>query len=241
MKKRTRGMLRILLSSTVLLVMGTVFIGGAQVRRGGHRDDLTRQARQLQRAAESLYDLLSRSSTHRGHIAWDARELAEESRHFLRSALRSRRVESLDDDFQQVRESFHRLRRSWHGRFHVHSIQGRDRWYAQLMRAWADTAEHFSDLNDYFRGRGRPRPDPRDPIAVPVYPIQTREIRCKSEDFKPNSCYVGGRIQSLELIDRKSRAACVEGRTFGSQGAYVWVKNGCDAILRVHYWQDRPR
>ncbi|MEE8587116.1 MAG: DUF3011 domain-containing protein [Acidobacteriota bacterium] len=239
MKNDHQNRFRILLTGTVLLAMGTAFMVGAQSRRGRDWDDLTQRARQLQRSAQNFYGLLERSRTERGRLAGDARELADESRHFYRSAQRSRRQEHLYDDFEQVRESYLRLRQSLHRRFQVNFIEGQDRWYADVMRAWADTAEHYSELNDYFGGRVRPRPDPRDPMPVPGGRSLTRDIRCKSENYQPNSCFVGGRIQSIDLIDRKSRAACVEGRSFGTQGAYVWVKNGCDGEFRVTYLEDR--
>lgn len=57
-------------------------------------------------------------------------------------------------------------------------------------------------------------------------------VRCESNDGRTNRCalpYGGGRV----VVERQhSRAACIEGRTWGQDRNGVWVSQGCRADFR---------
>lgn len=64
-----------------------------------------------------------------------------------------------------------------------------------------------------------------------------RDIRftCESQDYRYKMCQVdtgqGGRVRIERQISTKSR--CVEGQTWGSNRAGVWVNQGCAAVFVV--------
>lgn len=57
-------------------------------------------------------------------------------------------------------------------------------------------------------------------------------VRCNSDDGRYNRCAFpgGGRA---ELVRQVSRAACVEGRSWGSERGSVWVSQGCRGEFAV--------
>ncbi len=59
-------------------------------------------------------------------------------------------------------------------------------------------------------------------------------VRCASRDYRYNLCQVdtgrGGRVYISRQI---SNTRCVEGRTWGSNRAGIWVDGGCEAIFTV--------
>lgn len=57
-------------------------------------------------------------------------------------------------------------------------------------------------------------------------------IRCESEDFRRQFCSVG-RAQTAVLVRQSSKAACIEGRTWGYDGRSVWVDQGCAGDFEV--------
>ncbi len=66
-------------------------------------------------------------------------------------------------------------------------------------------------------------------------------LRCDSNDGRYNRCTFPGRGRA-ELVRQVSRAACVEGRSWGSDRGSVWVSQGCRgefAVRRGGGW-DRP-
>ena len=65
-------------------------------------------------------------------------------------------------------------------------------------------------------------------------------IRCESNDGRSSRCTINGRGRVM-LSRQLSRAACIEGRTWGSDYGSVWVSQGCRADLTVHRgggWND---
>jgi hypothetical protein len=53
-------------------------------------------------------------------------------------------------------------------------------------------------------------------------------VSCASGDRRPNRCFLAdGLIRDVRLVRQLSRAACVEGRTFGFDRNSIWVTNGC--------------
>lgn len=73
------------------------------------------------------------------------------------------------------------------------------------------------------RGPGRPgRPDWGRPGRG-----DDQIIACASNDRRPTRCRVEGFVRDVRLIRQLSRAACVEGRTFGFDRDSIWVADGC--------------
>ncbi|MFT4179040.1 MAG: DUF3011 domain-containing protein [Thermomonas sp.] len=56
-------------------------------------------------------------------------------------------------------------------------------------------------------------------------------IRCESNDGRPRECSTGGGRVALER--QLSKAACIEGRSWGYGRNGVWVSQGCRADFRV--------
>jgi hypothetical protein len=61
---------------------------------------------------------------------------------------------------------------------------------------------------------------------------QTQTIYCGSEDGRRHTCSVDTR-GGVRLLERKSEAACVEGRSWGYKSDYIWVDRGCRADFEV--------
>lgn len=57
-------------------------------------------------------------------------------------------------------------------------------------------------------------------------------VRCESNDGRTNRCAINGRGR-VQLARQLSRAACIEGRTWGSDYGSVWVAQGCRAEFTV--------
>ena len=62
-------------------------------------------------------------------------------------------------------------------------------------------------------------------------------IRCESSDGRTRECATGGGRVVLER--QHSRAACIEGRTWGYGRDGIWVSDGCRADFRVFGDGDR--
>jgi hypothetical protein len=57
-------------------------------------------------------------------------------------------------------------------------------------------------------------------------------VRCESNDNRVSRCSINGRGRA-QLVRQLSRAACIEGRTWGSDSGSVWVSQGCRAEFTV--------
>lgn len=57
-------------------------------------------------------------------------------------------------------------------------------------------------------------------------------VRCESKDGRVRSCAINGRGRVV-LSRQISRAACVEGRSWGQDARGVWVSDGCRADFTV--------
>ena len=67
-------------------------------------------------------------------------------------------------------------------------------------------------------------------------------IRCESNDGRTRRCNVAGNGRMrAQLVRQHSRAACIEGRTWGSDRSGIWVSDGCRADFRIGtYGSGRP-
>ncbi|MEW9624449.1 DUF3011 domain-containing protein [Rhodanobacter geophilus] len=101
-------------------------------------------------------------------------------------------------------------------------VQGRT-WGSDPHSVWVKGGcrGNFSDA----RGYGRHDRD-------------SREVYCASNDSRGTRCKMPWRYSVLSR--QMSDAACIEGRTWGSDSYSVWVKGGCRAQFRDARG-DRPR
>lgn len=83
----------------------------------------------------------------------------------------------------------------------------------------------------------RPRRSARHPRSAPPPAGSASPIAfaCESLDQQRNFCAIAvGARGSVELTQQDSRAACVEGSSWGWQADGIWVDAGCRAQFRVH-------
>ena len=83
--------------------------------------------------------------------------------------------------------------------------------------------------------------------AHPAPAAAQRTITCQSYDDRTNHCSVDTR-GGVRLIRRFSDAACIQGRTWGTDRRGIWVTRGCRAEFAVgeryadrDRWDDRGR
>jgi hypothetical protein len=55
---------------------------------------------------------------------------------------------------------------------------------------------------------------------------------CESHEYRYSFCPVG-RVRSVELVQQRSQAPCIQGRSWGWTRDGIWVDNGCEAAFRV--------
>jgi Protein of unknown function (DUF3011) len=86
----------------------------------------------------------------------------------------------------------------------------------------------------------RPRPiyRPQNPVYIPIpvpipfptYPgneyRRSYNVVCDSVNYNLNRCYVG-LARNVYLVENLSAAGCYQGSSYGFDGTYIWVTNGC--------------
>jgi hypothetical protein len=55
---------------------------------------------------------------------------------------------------------------------------------------------------------------------------------CESHEYRYNFCATG-RVRSVQLVQQRSQAPCVQGRSWGWTRDGIWVDHGCEAAFRV--------
>lgn len=75
-----------------------------------------------------------------------------------------------------------------------------------------------------FRIRTDFRPGP--PTPGPGFTV------CESHEYRYNFCPTGP-IRSAQLVEQRSQASCVQGRSWGWRNDGIWVDNGCEGVFRV--------
>lgn len=66
-------------------------------------------------------------------------------------------------------------------------------------------------------------------VAPPTHAQPEAPVRCASQDNRLARCDVPWR--RVELYKQESRAACVEGRSWGMERGALWVDNGCRGLF----------
>lgn len=59
-----------------------------------------------------------------------------------------------------------------------------------------------------------------------------RLVSCESHDHRVRRCRVDTR-GGVRIVERNSRAACIQGRSWGYDRKGIWVSNGCRAKFQV--------
>jgi hypothetical protein len=77
-----------------------------------------------------------------------------------------------------------------------------------------------------FRIQTDYRPYPSSPPPGPGVTV------CESHEYRYNFCPTGP-IRSAQILEQKSQAPCVQGRTWGWRNDGIWVDSGCEAVFRV--------
>lgn len=70
------------------------------------------------------------------------------------------------------------------------------------------------------------------PMAASAQYGGTRTVRCESDNGRTELCRVDTR-GGVRLVDQTSRAACIQGRTWGADERGIWVTNGCRGKFQV--------
>jgi hypothetical protein len=60
-----------------------------------------------------------------------------------------------------------------------------------------------------------------------------RQIACASRDYQQQFCPSERRIARARLVEQRSRAACVQGRSWGFNDNGIWVSGGCSGLFAV--------
>jgi hypothetical protein len=65
-------------------------------------------------------------------------------------------------------------------------------------------------------------------------------ITCESRDYQFQFCSAPDEVSRARLIDQRSRARCIEGRSWGYDRRGVWVNEGCEGVFQVEAAPRRP-
>ena len=65
-------------------------------------------------------------------------------------------------------------------------------------------------------------------------------LECYSQDYQYNFCATPNGTADARLVEQRSRAACVEGRTWGHERRGIWVSNGCQGLFDYQGFRPQP-
>jgi hypothetical protein len=63
-------------------------------------------------------------------------------------------------------------------------------------------------------------------------PGRAGNLVCESHDYRYSFCATG-RIRDAQLVDQRSQAPCIRGRSWGVEREGIWVDDGCEGEFRV--------
>ena len=88
----------------------------------------------------------------------------------------------------------------------------------------------------------RPRWMAAAPIAIAMLAapaVSSADVlECYSRDYQYNFCATPSGVSDARLVEQRSRAACVEGRSWGHDRRGIWVSQGCQGLF--DYTTHRP-
>jgi hypothetical protein len=58
-----------------------------------------------------------------------------------------------------------------------------------------------------------------------------RQLACNSQNYQQQFCASGRRINRAWLVEQRSQAPCVQGRSWGFQETGIWVTAGCSGLF----------
>jgi len=67
----------------------------------------------------------------------------------------------------------------------------------------------------------------------PPMPSPGARIDCDSRNYQQQFCPAGRRVARAWLVEQRSQAACIQGRTWGYQQDGIWVSGGCAGTFAV--------
>ena len=59
-------------------------------------------------------------------------------------------------------------------------------------------------------------------------------VRCESDKGGLQQCDIGSRISNARLVQQRSSAPCIEGRTWGYERGVLWASGGCRGEFKVY-------
>ena len=72
----------------------------------------------------------------------------------------------------------------------------------------------------------------RSPMPGPG-PGPGRQVECDSRNYQQQFCPAGRRVARAWLVEQRSQAPCLQGRTWGYQQDGIWVSGGCSGLFAV--------
>jgi hypothetical protein len=86
-------------------------------------------------------------------------------------------------------------------------------------------------------GPGFPPPGgPGYPPPPPPPQPRTQYVQCDSTQYRFNTCFVNGYVQSAQLVRQDSMSSCDLGSSWGYQQNSVWVDKGCRGMFLVYLY-----
>ena len=65
-------------------------------------------------------------------------------------------------------------------------------------------------------------------------------VQCESRDYQYQFCATPNGVTRARLLEQRSRASCVEGRSWGYDRRGIWVSGGCDGVFEVQGYNTGP-
>jgi hypothetical protein len=56
-------------------------------------------------------------------------------------------------------------------------------------------------------------------------------VQCESRDYRQTYCATDARISNAWLVEQRSQAPCIQGRSWGWDNRGIWVTHGCEAVF----------
>lgn len=78
-------------------------------------------------------------------------------------------------------------------------------------------------------------------LAAAALPAAAQvRVQCESRNYTYQFCSVDGGVEAISLVEQRSRAACVQGNSWGWDRRGVWVDRGCEAVFDARIMPPPP-